>query len=258
MKFQDKVGIMVEQLFESALRGWNTHKVGILSTVIAHLLLLISFLIFTIDTRKEYYGSTIEMEFEQEKTEEEVVAPQRVLLPKDAINPEFESEAIKNFAIDASEKDLNPGLSDEKNIDASDLYHEANRLKEEMQSNKQLYDEAQKDPEGLIPNIPEKNIPEEKKNQYKGPTVVSYYLEGRKAKHLPIPSYKCQLGGQVVVNIEVEPDGRVIHADIDRQNSITDDCINDAAVAAALSSKFTSSAGIAKQRGSITYLFVRQ
>ena len=35
------------------------------------------------------------------------------------------------------------------------------------------------------------------------PTVISHYLEGRKARYLPVPSYKCELGGRVVVDIEV-------------------------------------------------------
>lgn len=258
MALADKISRGVEGFINSIINGWNVHRVGILSTIIVHLLILILFLIFKIETKKLHYGSTIEMEFEQEKIIEEEVVEKTVLLPKDAINPEFESEAIRNFAVDASDKDLNAGLSDEKNIDANELYNEANRLKEQMQSNKQLYEEAQKLPEGLIPNIPEKNIPEEKKTQYKGPTVASYYLEGRKAYKLPIPSYKCQLGGQVVVNIVVTTDGRVVDAEIDRANSVTDDCINEAAIDAARRSLFSPSQNNAKQKGSITYLFVRQ
>ena len=258
MKFLDRFSIAVEKFFQSLSNGWNEYKVGILVTIIFHLLIAISFLVLELKTHKVYYGSTIEMEFEQTEQEKEEIQEKTVLLPKDAINPDFESEAIKNFAVDASQKDLNPGLSDEKNTDADELYKEANRLNAQMQDNKQLYEEAQKSPEGLIPNTPEKNIPEQKKSQYKGPTVASYFLEGRKAVRLPIPSYKCQLGGQVVVNIVVGSDGRVTDADIDRANSVTDDCINDAAINAAMRSLFTASPNNSKQKGSITYLFVRQ
>jgi TonB family protein len=258
MKIVDKYSNGVETFIQSLIDGWSLHKVGILSTIIFHLLIMISFLVLKIETRKEYYGSTIEMEFEQEVEEKEEVQKKAELLPQDAIHPDFESEAIKNFAVDASDKDLNPGLSDEKNIDADELYNEANRLKEQMQNNKQLYEEAQKSPEGIIPNTPEKNIPEQKKSQYKGPTVASYYLEGRKALRLPIPSYMCQFGGQVVVNIVVAPNGSVVDAEIDKANSVSDECINNAAIDAAKRSLFTSSPSNAKQRGSITYLFVRQ
>lgn len=258
MRIIERISTGIENFIQSLVEGWNEHKVGILTTIIFHLLILISFVALKIETRKVHYGTTIEMEFEQEVEEKEEIQKQVELLPKDAIHPDFESQAIKNFAVDASDKDLNAGLSDEKNTNAEELYNEANRLKEQMQNNKQLYEEAQKSPEGIIPNTPEKNIPEQKKSQYKGPTVASYYLEGRKALHLPIPSYKCQLGGQVVVNIVVAPDGRVVDADIDRVNSVTDECINDAAIDAARRSLFTSTAGTAKQKGSITYLFVRQ
>jgi predicted ATP-grasp superfamily ATP-dependent carboligase len=50
--------------------------------------------------------------------------------------------------VDASQKDLNPGLSDEKNTDADELYREANRLNAQMQDNKQLYEEASKKSRG--------------------------------------------------------------------------------------------------------------
>ncbi|MCB8963779.1 MAG: energy transducer TonB [Bacteroidales bacterium] len=258
MSFIGRFGLGVEHFVLSMWNSWLTHRVGVLTTLIFHLLVAILFMFSKIETRKEFYGTTIEMEFEQPEELKEEVIQKSEILPLDAVNPDFESEAIKNFAVDASDKDLNPGLSDEKNIDADELYSEANRLKEQMDNNKQLYEEAQKDPEGIIPNTPEKNIPEQKKSQYKGPTVASYFLEGRKAIKLPIPSYKCQLGGQVVVNIVVAPDGRVVDADIDRANSVTDECINDAAVNAALRSLFTKASGGAKQKGSITYLFVRQ
>lgn len=258
MSFNQKIEDAIEKLYSTITVGVNHHKIGILSTIAIHLLLIVVFLALKIETRKEYYGSTIEMEFEEPREEEVVQQKLEPTLPPDALKPEYETEAIRNFAVDASKNDLNAGLSDEKNIDADELYREANQVYERMQQNRQLFEEAQRYIEANIPNIPEKSVPKEKEGQYKGPTVVSYYLLGRKALHLPVPSYKCELGGQVVVNIEVKPDGRVADATIDRMNSVADDCINQAAIQAAMASIFTSISGTARQRGSITYLFVHQ
>ena len=258
MSLDQKIESFIDKMLNSLSFGLSKHKIGILITVVIHLSLLVAFMFMKIHTRKEYYGSVIEMEFEEPKEEIAIEQPKEVLLPADAINEKYETEAIRNFAVDASEKDLNSDLSDEKNINAEELYGEADRLKQDMQDNKELFEEAQNE-EGLIPNTPQKTIPEEKKAQFKGPTVVSYFLEGRKAMSLPVPSYMCELGGQVVVNIEVLPDGRVGNASIDRANSVNDECITDAAINAAMRSRFTSvSNSLSKQRGSITYLFVPQ
>lgn len=258
MPFSRKIEDAIERFYSAITVGVNHHKVGILSTIVVHLLLIVVFLVLKIETRKEYYGSTIEMEFEEPK--EEPIPQQKLepTLPPDVLKPEYETEAILNFAVDASKTDLNAGLSDEKNIDADELYREANKVYERMQQNRELYEQSQKDIEANIPNTPEKTVPKSKEGRYKGPTVVSYYLLGRKALYLPVPSYKCELGGQVVVNIEVKPDGRVSDASIDWANSVTDDCINQAAIQAAMASIFTSVSGTARQRGSITYLFVAQ
>jgi len=254
-------GRAINSWFKNLLSAIATHRVGILITIIIHLLVIVSFLIFKIEDRTEEYASTIEVEFEEPRAQEDLLVEERPqqLLPADATVPSSELEAIKNFAVDANQKELNAGLSDEKNTDASNLYDEANRLKEQMQENKEQYEEAMREAEVAIPNTPEKNIPVEKKNQYKGPTVISYNLKDRKAYRLPVPSYKCEMGGQVVVNIEVQPDGSVANATIDWANSVNDECINNSALMAALASRFSSSQQASgKEKGSITYLFVAQ
>jgi hypothetical protein len=173
--------------------------------------------------------------------------------------PDREWEAIKNIAVDATREDLNPDLIDEKNINADELYEEALRVREQMQSNRELWEESQQLEEISIPNLEEKNTAPTDEGQYKGPTVISYFLEGRKALRLPVPSYKCQRGGQVVVDIEVLRNGTVSKATIDASNSVQDDCIANSAIQAAMASRFTSSPNApTRQKGSITYLYVPQ
>ena len=104
---------------------------------------------------------------------------------------------------------------------------------------------------------------EEKKQEeapvYSGPSVVSYYLEGRKASHLPIPAYRCMGGGQVTVLITVNPAGAVIAAKVDEAVSSKDGCLRSFAIRAARLSKFSAKADApARQQGNIVYEFVAQ
>lgn len=246
--------------FARCKAGWMKHRVGILGTVAIHLLVAIVFVSMHLETYREYSGSTLAIDFEREYEVKPIEADrERIALPADATQADREVEAIRNFTVDASAKDLNPALTDDKNINASALYDEANRLKAQMAQNKSQFEEMQQAGEEAIPNIPEKNTATDKEGQFKGPAVVSYFLEGRKAIRLPVPSYKCELGGQVVVDIEVSMEGRVVSANIDKTNSVNDDCITNAAVRAAFGSTFTASAqSSSRQKGSITYLFVPQ
>lgn len=250
----------LEQLINRAVDGlWNTwmeHRVGILATIAFHLLLMVVLLACKLETRKEFYGSEIELAFEPDEPEMEAVEePQRELLPADALVAEREMEAVRNFAVDANERDLNANLKDEKNIDADELYREVERLKSQKQENREFFES---EPEELaIPNTPQKEVTEEQKAVVDGPTVISYNLPGRKAYELLNPAYKCQKGGQVVVNIVVDGMGNVTKATIDARLSVVEECINAEAQKAAMRSRFSRS-DKASQSGSITYLFVEQ
>jgi TonB family protein len=95
---------------------------------------------------------------------------------------------------------------------------------------------------------------------YKGPTNIYFDLANRNQIDLYVPVYKCQGNGQVVVNITVNRTGEVEDAEIDKQKSDNDDCLSEAAFYAALHSKFNTdlAKAPAKQKGTITYLFVAQ
>lgn len=117
--------------------------------------------------------------------------------------------------------------------------------------------------------LPDKSVKEEKTNVsrkttgirtfYKGPTTVSYYLEGRYHEHLQIPVYKCEGNGKIVMKIEVNQEGFITKTEIDRAQSTITDCHLEAAEKAAGTTRFNSIAnGPAIQKGSITYIFVAQ
>jgi TonB family protein len=94
---------------------------------------------------------------------------------------------------------------------------------------------------------------------YKGPTNIYFDLANRRDLELYVPVYKCQGNGRVVINIIVNQSGDVENAQINKAKSDMDDCLFDAALDAAQRSRFNSDEkSPAKQKGSITYIFVAQ
>ncbi len=253
--------VWVDRIAHAFFLFWNSHKVGILGTIVLNMVLVIFFFVFELRGRPHPNDPLVLIDFEREY---EIIPPKEFeepepLLPQDAINPLQEWEAIRNIAIDATKEDLNPGLTDEKSIDADELYKDAQRIRDDMQRHRELLENLQDEEAIDIPNVEEKKIEPEEIGHYKGPTVISYFLKNRRALRLPVPAYKCEGGGQVVVDIDVLTDGTVGKASIDTQNSVIDDCMNQAAINAAKASLFNvSSASPSRQRGSITYLFVPQ
>lgn len=255
--------LWIEGIADRVFSFWDQHKVGILGTISIHLTIAIALLIFKMTVNPTQKLVEVEVNFNNEllpiTEEQKEKIDKEAFAIAQALHQGLEADAIKNVAVDAASNELNPTLQDDKGINASDLYREAGMVKQRMNENKEEYEKSLLNGQEEIPNTPIKNTAPKEEGKYKGPAVISYYLEGRKAIVLPVPSYKCQYGGQVVVDIEVGRDGKVVKASIDSKNSMNDECIDEAAIAAAYDSYFTvSPESLAKQKGSITYLFVPQ
>lgn len=90
-------------------------------------------------------------------------------------------------------------------------------------------------------------------------TTVSYFLENRWHRYLYIPTYKCQGGGTVIIDIVINQTGKVISATIAENKSTRDQCLLEEAYRSASSAVFnTDSKSPAKQLGTITYVFLAQ
>ena len=233
-------------------------KAGIYTTVIVHLAVVIVLLIAGLDWSIRQENSFV-LDFsaleEKERLLEEIERLQEEAAFKESIAERLQQQLdaappVRGIAVDRG------ALKDDRGTDADQLYKDAQRLQEELSKGYEVQQEEVADPG---PVIPEKK--EEKKNEavYSGPSVVSYYLEGRKASHLPIPAYRCMGAGQVTVLITVDPAGTVIAAKVDESVSSTDGCLRSFAIRAARLSKFSAKADApAKQIGNIVYEFVAQ
>jgi hypothetical protein len=95
---------------------------------------------------------------------------------------------------------------------------------------------------------------------FKGPTRIFYDLFGRTHMYLPIPIYKCEGSGRVVLSIEVDQNGVVQKAQIaERESTASDPCLIETAINTALLSRFNPDASSPRiQIGMLTYQFVAQ
>lgn len=93
----------------------------------------------------------------------------------------------------------------------------------------------------------------------KGNVTVSYDLKGRRAIYLEMPAYLCEGGGKVIVNVEVNRMGRVVSASVNQSFNVDDPCVLETAMWAAKESLFdTNSSAEARQKGTMTYIFIAQ
>jgi hypothetical protein len=109
-------------------------------------------------------------------------------------------------------------------------------------------EENKPDKEGYVPNVIRKEN-----------TTVSYFLENRWHRHLYIPTYKCQGGGTVIIDIVINQSGKVVSATIAENKSTHDQCLLEEAYHSATTAVFNSdSKSPTKQIGTITYVFLAQ
>ncbi len=251
------------------MRKYNGKIVGILGTVIIHLVAAIIFMSFQLQGLKTKKKQIEKFEIEFAAIEEKKVIEKPIKLPPTSVeNILHDDVEMLNIARNLSSK------SEEK-IDAKDY---VDKVKEELiQSGKigtDNYLDAQRgnaqmteDDQLILENQKEKEKQEEKANDsrkmaanYRGPTRIYYDLQGRNHTYLPIPIYKCQGSGKVVLIIDVDQRGNVENASIIEGESTTkDECLIETAVSTALVSRFEPDLNAPRiQRGTLTYIFVAQ
>ncbi len=228
-------------------------KAGLYITVIFHLTVIIVLLVCQISSALKRENTFVLDFSKQEKVEKEQAErdlKEKVSERLDRMLAEASGVPIKNVAVDRG------ALKDDRNTDAEELYKEAEKLAKELKDGPRL-DEPDEDYASVSKPSQPKETP--KASSYKGPSVVSYELDGRKASRLSIPAYRCLGAGHVTVIITVDPSGRVLNAKVHDEASSDDKCLRDFAVRAARLSRFSASGTApARQAGNIVYLFVAQ
>jgi len=241
---------------------------GILGTVIIHLIAGLIFMSLQLRSLEKKLAAQIEVELAPE-TEPEVKKEKTIEVPATSVEKVLKGdEEMLNIAKNLSAK------SEEK-INPKDYI---DKVKEELIKSGKLgvnnyIDDQKKSAESkgdenlsLQNDTSRKSIKEkpaksqEMAANFKGATRIYYDLFGRNHLYLPIPIYKCEGSGKVVLTIEVDQNGVVQKAQIvERESTASDPCLIETAINTALVSRFNPDANSPRiQIGSLTYQFVAQ
>lgn len=243
------------------------HRVGLLATVAVYLLILIAFVSYKIIVKP--------IAMQQVQIE---IVPDDVQTPKEELKQEqvqmeriaYEDVKVSNRVSDENSK-LDASLRDRRHNNAEQIYDQAQRVQQELAQGQSEYEKGLAEIEAMH-QLAKDNKDKNRENaqndgkdkqrqraRVKGNVIISYNLENRTDIYLHIPAYLCQGGAEVIVNITVNRNGKVIAAAIAAASTTDDNCILDMALQSAKASSFNASANAPdKQRGSITYLFVAQ
>lgn len=252
------------------MKKYNGKIVGILGTVIIHLLAGIIFMSFQLQSLKTEKRKTEKFVIEFDALEQKKPVEKPPVLPPTTVENILHDDAeMLNIARNLSSK------SEEK-IDKNDYI---NQVKNELiQSGKLGTDNYLDNPRNINEEMTEDqeiNLREkqQKENEddrqkestkmaanFQGPTRIYYDLQGRNHTYLPIPIYKCQGSGKVVLVIEVNQKGYVENASVSQgESTASDDCLVETAIATALISRFEANLNAPRiQKGTLTYIFVAQ
>lgn len=231
------------------------NRIGLYSTIIFHLVVLIILLVYSLGASVKKESSFI-LDFTQQEKQELIKQQEELKEFKDRVSKELDAmiaaaptPTVRNAVVDAN---AIKARAEREALGRS--------VEEALAANRRKALEAEEDDVATEEN-PDAGGGEEEgeAREYSGPSVLSYDLEGRKAVHLPIPAYKGFGGGDVAVAIYVNRSGRVIKAQVIESASSKDKSLWQWAVKAAERSKFNrSDSAPDPQKGSIVYRFIAQ
>ncbi len=238
------------------------HQEGIYVTIIFHLLLAVLFVTMQLKAvMGDPPGIEVEISYareEPEKVAEELKTEKQRL--EEQVNQmlnqtrtQLRNAAVNEDWVDATGSRTSTGAgNDEPGSANSSVLSENDALQKKIEETRKMLER------GDEPILPPEVKKQAKKEQYTGPSVMSYKLEGRRAYSLPVPVYLCETGGVVVVSITVGQRGNVVSAGINAAQSAADECLHEAAKHAARQSRFSVAEQPGNQQGTITYKFVAQ
>ncbi len=251
--------INFKKLLNCITKNIYIHKYGVMGTLGFHLIIGIFFISFKIQKAKSVSEISILIELPKqiqdtpkEKEEDKKISPQKT---QESINKLLRSIAVNKDISPDQNKQATQKIEDyikelQKDLDRqnANLYKNKNEESYKQDSIQHTKDEALKKIDSLQVVF------------YSGPSSVEYKLKDRYKTHLPIPVFKCENDGHVVVSITVNRYGRVTRAEIIENLSKTkDESLWNTAIDAAKRSRFNENPyAPSLQKGTISYNFIRQ
>jgi hypothetical protein len=242
------------------------NKYGVMGTLAFHMIVLIFLLSFKLHTKTNFFEPEISVEItpelarqilEEKEEEIEKTIEEKNSEIKESVDKLLRSIAV-NQNIEKSNSDPKQKVEDmideiKKSLDefgSDDSFGGNNGIKEYKKDSLTIAEQREK--QRMLDSL--------QSIEYSGPSSVYYSLQGRNKVFLPIPVFKCEGEGKIVVQIYVNRSGRVIESKILKNKcSIQDDCLFDAALESSAKTRFNSSNSCPeKQEGTITYHFIKQ
>ncbi|MDR0765679.1 MAG: energy transducer TonB [Odoribacteraceae bacterium] len=222
-------------------------RAGVLGTVIFHLLVAIALAVAGISRETAHRETGFAIELEDAEVPRQPVDGEpretRDIPSPVAVNEEVAGDADRDIEryIAAIREELRAVARDDGQRDAGD---EARRLADSLQEREDHLSRRLDSLQSVA---------------RAGGSSVTYRLAGRHKITLPVPVFRCEFGGTVVVSISVDPRGTVVRARVVDAASKDDPCLRETALDAATRARFNGlESAPARQEGTITYHFVRQ
>ncbi|MBQ2993292.1 MAG: energy transducer TonB [Alistipes sp.] len=232
------------------------HRVGLCVTLIIYLLVAIGFVSSKIvmGGRASMQGMYIDLQTVEELERERDRLAEEVR----RANEQIDWSAIRNTS--SNENALNENLQDDRGTNTSALNSEAEAVEQRLRANRDAYERGVAAANAIGERTENDNNTSEGESdrKVKGRVTVSFSLTNptRYSRHLIKPAYRCEGGGEVVVNIAVNQRGDVISAQV---ASGGDECMRQTAIKAARNSRFDyNESAPVRQTGTITYIFIPQ
>lgn len=234
------------------------HRAGICITLIVYLVLAILFVWWKIEVGAQAGATHILIDMDMFQEEEQLTPEEMEMLRTQMDDFRDVQNQVSN-----ENAELNAQLRDAKGINASDLYDEANSLDDKMRANREAYEMGLKEQENSqnTPKTGSEDGDKQQDTKVQGRVTVSFSFTNpvRTSVNLVVPAYKCEGGGEVVVNAILDTSGKVSSASVDKALSTPDNCMQNAALNAARRSRFNiDGSAPSKHKGTITYIFIPQ
>ncbi len=235
------------------------HRAGLCAMLIVYLVLAILFVgsQVIVRTPKRHADIVVDIRTLEELQKEQARLEREVQMRQQQQAGGDEGGSIRNLL-----SNENAELRDDRNTNMSALRGSADGLGSGMKSNRDAWDQGMREIEAMKSNRGGDgtgNVNNDTKS--KGRVLVSFSLSNptRYSADLVVPGYRCERGGEVVVQIVVNRSGDVVSTVVDRSLSDNDSCMHSTALDAARRSRFNvDGSAPERQSGTITYMFIPQ
>ena len=235
------------------------HRVGLSVMIMCYLVLGIVFVGSKIILNDKPHLQSIYIDLQDLETlaEEKERLEREVEMKQLQANMDWSS--VRNLT--SNEALLNENLKDDRGTRTEALNASAREIAEGMESNRAAYEAGLAEAEAILDKgraKSEDKTTEGQDSKFKGNVTVSFVLKDpvRTKRHLVVPAYRCEGGGEVVVAITVNRGGEVTAAKV---VSGGDESMREAALDAAWKSLFNiDMSAPERHNGTITYLFIPQ